>query len=109
MTEREFLKKNCSKAELDADVPTATCWSEQTRIWQRRVDKEYRAALKRVDPEMRQYLGRAQTAWKKYAEAQCSLWADVRGTLSSRLTSLCELNIYRNRAYELSKIDGLSG
>ena len=108
LTDAQALALDCEQVTLGADRPYAECLSAQSRVWAKRVDAGYAAAMTRVDPEMRRHVAAAQSAWRAFAAATCSQWDDVQGTLSVRLSASCYLAQYKRRVADLAQVDGLS-
>jgi uncharacterized protein YecT (DUF1311 family) len=81
------------------------CLQKQAVVWDRRLNDEYAGALKRVSPQARPALRRAQRLWVKYRDANCEMYSRHEGTVAQLWSAGCPLEMSKERALELRKMD----
>jgi uncharacterized protein YecT (DUF1311 family) len=92
---------DCSTYGDGSTVAMVECYGQQSEIWDRRLDDEYRAALQRADRNQIGPLRTAQGLWLQYRAANCEMYASVAGSISRILSARCWRDMSRDRALEL--------
>jgi uncharacterized protein YecT (DUF1311 family) len=93
----------CSTAGTSYGI--AQCIQKQALVWNGRMNKEYRKALKRVSPQARPWLRRAQKLWVQYRKANCKMHSRDEGSAAQLSSSGCILGMAKQRALELHDIN----
>ena len=91
---------DCQNYDGGSTMAMSECFQMQSDIWEKRLNLEYRAAMKRaeVDPGK---LRTGQRAWLRYRDANCDTYYSVEGTIHTILTGLCWRDMTRARTLEL--------
>lgn len=84
-----------------ATVAIVNCVDAQTKIWDRRLNSAYRAALERADTGQRAPLQAAQRLWIRYRDANCGFYAAGEGSVRAVAAAECMRAMTEQRACEL--------
>ncbi|MEO6359849.1 MAG: lysozyme inhibitor LprI family protein [Sphingomicrobium sp.] len=94
---------DCADSGDGSTMAMQACLSEQSKIWEHRLNAEYQAALKRREIEASK-LRSAQRAWLKYRNANFEAYGTVQGSIRGILAGTCWRDMTRARALELHEM-----
>ena len=81
-------------------VAIVNCVNAATKVWDRRLNNAYRAALAGVDAGQRTPLQVAQRLWIQYRDANCRFYAAREGSLRDVEAAECMRSMTQQRACE---------
>ena len=90
-----------SNCDLPDERAAYACVYDSYKLWDKSLNKEYKAALARIDPDRRSLLIKAQRFWVLYRDANCAVGYAHGGTVSTYLGNQCLLDMTRDRTKEL--------
>lgn len=95
--------KDCQDSGYGSPIAMAECFTAQSDVWDRRLNKEYQAVLARAEIEPKQ-LRASQRLWLQYRDANCGAYSTVKGSISKILAGRCWRDMTRDRTLELHEM-----
>ncbi len=95
---------DCSISGDGSTYSINQCLRDQSEEWDRRLNAEYQSALKRTDVDA-QKLQASQRAWLRYRDANCEVYAMMKGSIATVLVNTCWRDMTSARALELNDMD----
>jgi uncharacterized protein YecT (DUF1311 family) len=94
---------DCSNSGDGSPYAMNQCIYSQSQEWDRRLNAEYRAAMNRVDVDKAK-LRASQRIWLQYRDANCDVYAAVKGSDGKLLANACWRDMTRARTLELREM-----
>lgn len=94
---------DCNDYRDGSTVAMVECAGKQADVWDKRLNVEYRAALKRGEVDKSQLI-KAQRLWLRYRDENCATYSTVKGTIHRILEANCWRNMTRDRTVELHEM-----
>lgn len=105
----QMFNKDYEKCNQSSTVNIVDCVNKETKKWDARLNKSYKALMERSDEAQKAPLKSAQRLWIQYRDANCGFYANGEGSISQINAAECTRAMTQERTCEIEAANRYEG